>query len=54
MESLKKIIPLMLLGVICIAIYFWPKHNIEYLVHTEGTTKMHRMLYQKHQWECRR
>ncbi|WP_208541631.1 MULTISPECIES: efflux RND transporter periplasmic adaptor subunit [Bartonella] len=39
MGPLKKIIPLMLLGVICIAIYFWPKHNIEYLVHTEGTTK---------------
>ncbi|EJF88418.1 efflux RND transporter periplasmic adaptor subunit [Bartonella melophagi] len=39
MGSLKKIIPLMLLGAICIAIYFWPKYNIEYLVHTEGTTK---------------
>ncbi|ENN91977.1 efflux RND transporter periplasmic adaptor subunit [Bartonella bovis] len=39
MGSLKKIIPLMLLGVICVAIYFWPKHNIEYLVPTEGKTK---------------
>ncbi|AQX19279.1 efflux RND transporter periplasmic adaptor subunit [Bartonella sp. WD16.2] len=39
MGSLKKIIPLMLLGIICVAIYFWSKHDIECLVPTEGKTK---------------